>query len=302
MTTDGVAAVLSVDGIPNGIAASSDAVWVALLDTLARPGGKLVRINLASGAVERTVPVPGVLSFTKRIGGSVWAVSYDRNDSGPGESLEVDWATGKVLHRLPFERPVLGLDGGGGALWLAVGRNPATLVRLDPSSRTQVGKPIELSPTRVIGIAYGEGAVWAAASEANELVRVDPATGRRTAVEVGGFPVGIAFAKGSVWVANRDRGTVTRVDPRTMSVTQTIDVGRTPTWIEHAGGSLWVSNQLDGTVTRIDPTTGEKIGAPIRIAASAADSGAAHVLSSSGDSLWVASQTGRSISRIEMNR
>ena len=148
VTTDGVAAVLSVDGIPNGIAAGSDAVWVALVDTFARPGGKLVRLNLASGAVERTVPVTGVLSFTKRIGGSVWTVSYDRNDSGPGESLEVDWATGKVLHRLPFDRPVLGFDGGGGALWFVVGRSPATLVRLDP---------IRVSPWWLLFASDGEG-------------------------------------------------------------------------------------------------------------------------------------------------
>lgn len=299
-TTQSVAATLRLDGRPNGIAVGSDAIWVALNEQGTDRAKQLDRINLASGQVETSVPwTNGVLTFSKRRGDSLWVQNVgDRRDSTHGQLLELDWASGKVLRKLAFDKPTFGFAFGAGSLWIVVGREPATLVRLDPVTGERQGEPILLSPIRVIDLTFGAGALWAGASEDGTLVRVDPETGKVDKVDVGDFPVGVLVADGAVWVTNRASGTVSRVDPATMEVVDTIRVGTTPTWLESAGGSIWVANQDDGTVTRIDSATAETIGSPIKVASPTTDA-AAHVLAVNGDSVWVASATEETVSRID---
>jgi streptogramin lyase len=300
-TTDSIVATLHVSGRPNGIAAGPDALWAAL-DYPKQNTSKLVRLDLATGAAQKTVAFKGVASFTLRAGDSLWVGGNgDRFDKTPGTFREFDWNTGAVKNIVPFDRPVFGAAYGRGSLWFVVGRAPATLVQVDASMGRMIGKPIQLDRTRVIGLAFGAGAVWATGFEDGKLIRVDPKTRRVTTVKVGDQPVGVIVAAGRVWVANRGSGTISRIDPESMREDGPgIDVGTTPTWIAFAAGSIWVSNQSDGTVSRIDATTGQAIGSPVRIAAPA-DDAAAHVMSASAGSLWVASATEQTLSRIDLD-
>ena len=303
-TTDkNVIATLRVDGEPNGVAAGPDALWVALNAGAPALTGHLDRVNLTTGAVEKSIPMRGVLSETRRLGASVWTERLgDFRDTKPGGLLELDWKTGNVLRRISFDGTPFGYDFGAGSLWVVVGRNPATLLRLNPTTGQQIGNAIVLSRQRVIGLAFGAGAVWAAAAEDGLLVRVDPSTGTVDKVKVGDFPVGITVAHGDVWVANRDGGSVSRVDPEKMEVVDTIDAGTYPTWIADAAGSVWVANQDDGTVTRIDAATGRVEGPPIRIAPSHPGNASAHIVASQGDSVWVSSITQKTVSRLVAGR
>ena len=302
-TTRTVTETLRVDGEPNGVAAGPDAVWVALNAGAPALDGRLDRVNLTTGAVEKSIPIRGVLSETRRLGASVWTERLgDYMDTKPGELLELDWRTGKILRRISLDGPPLGYDFGAGSLWVVVGRHPATLLRLNPTTGERVGKKIVLSQQRVIGLAFGAGAVWAAAAEDGFLVRVDPSTGRVDRVKVGAFPVGITVANGDVWVANRDGGSVSRVDPQKLEVVGTTDAGTYPTWIAAAGGAVWVANQDDGTVTRIDAATGRVEGPPIRIAPSHPGNASAHIVASQGNSVWVSSITQQSVSRLDAGR
>jgi YVTN family beta-propeller protein len=169
-----------------------------------------------------------------------------------------------------------------------------------------MGEPIPVASERALGLALGEGAVWATAHEDGMLVRIDPTSRRVDKVKVGDLPVGVVVAEGSVWVANRGSGTVSRVDPGTMEVTAEIEVGQNPTWIGAAAGSVWVANQTDGTVSRIGAETGKTIGSPIRIApaadSSASGDAAAHAVAVAGDSLWVSSLSAETVSRIDPSR
>jgi len=303
-TADSVVATLRVPGMPNAIVAGSDALWVGLTYGPDQPRGKLVRLDLATGSVQKTVNIEGIPTASIRVGDSLWqSQSADGLDTEPGEFTELDWNTGEILGRLTFDRPVFGLAGGDGSLWLVVGRTPATVVRVDPATRQVIGKPITVSQNRVIGLAFGEGAVWATAFEDGMLVRVDPKSGRVDTVKVGDDPVGVVVADGLVWVANRGGGTVTRVDAKTMQIVgDPIDVGNLPTWIGAVAGSVWVANQADGTVIRIDEETGKKVGPPIRIAPPAENDAAAHAVSVAGGSLWVTSLTEQTVSRIDPSR
>ncbi len=311
-TTQSVAATMRVAGLPNVIAAGSDALWAGLNEGPKQTHGTLVRLDLATGATRKSITLPGVLTAAVRTDGSLWVEhAGDWNDSKPGGLAQFDWKTGAMQNRLRFEQPLFGLASGDGALWVVVGREPATLVRVDPNvNKVVVGKPTVIDPNRVIGLAYGEGAVWAAGFESGTLIRIDPTTGSKTSVKIGDMPVGVTVAGGSVWVATRGQGTVTRVDPKTMRVRDTIDVGENPTFLAAMAGSVWVANQTDGTVTRIDAGTGRTVGEPIRIApkpslgnsAEVGGGAAAYALATTGDSIWVTSLTQRTISRIDPAR
>jgi YVTN family beta-propeller protein len=299
VTTEKVIATLRVNGSPNGLAVGPDALWVALNDQVGSFDAKLERLNLTSGTVEASVPLRGVLTDTRKVGTSLWTTRLnDWLDRKPGELVELDWDTGQVQGRIAFARTPFRFAVGNGSMWVVVGRNPATLVRIDPETRKAVGAPVTISPNRVIGLEYGLGAIWASEFENGTLVRIDPTSGRSVRVKVGTEPVGIAIVDGYVWVANRESGTVSRVDPKRMQVVDTVDAGTYPTWISAAGDSLWVSNQGDGTLTRIDPQTARTIGPPIKIA-DPVEVGAAHVQAVSRDSLWVASISARTLSRID---
>lgn len=311
-TTQSVAATLRVAGLPNVIAAGPDALWAGLNEGPTQTHGTLVRLDLATGAIRKSVTLPGVLTAAIRTNSSLWVENAgDWNDSKAGGLAQLDWKTGAMQNRLRFEHPLFGLASGDGALWVVVGREPATLVRIDPAvDRIVVGKPIVIDPNRVIGLAYGEGAVWAAGFESGTLIRIDPTTGSKKSVKIGDMPVGVTVAGGNVWVATRGQGTVTRVDPKTMQVLDTIDVGENPTFLAATAGSVWVTNQTDGTVTRIDAGTGKTAGEPIRIAPKppsgnsdeAGGGAAAYAFAVTGDSIWVTSLTERTISRIDPTR
>lgn len=310
-TNQSVVATLRVPGLPNAVAAGPDALWAGLNEGPNQTQGRLVRLDLATGAIRKSVSLPGVLVAGLHSGSSLWIASAgDWYDSTSGELDQLDWRSGAIRHRFRFDRPVFGFAPGAGSMWLVVGREPATLVRIDPAAGRVVGKPIVIDRNRVIGLAYGAGAVWAAGFESGTLIRIDPATGALRRVEVGDTPVGIAVAGGSIWVATRGKGTVTRVDPTTMRVLDTIQAGENPTFVATSAGSVWVANQTDGTVTRIDERTGETVGDPIRVAPKApagnsdeAGGGAAvYSFAATGDSLWVTSLTQRTISRIDPHR
>lgn len=310
-TTQSVAATLRVPGMPNAIAAGPDALWAGLNERSTQTHGTLVRLDLATGAIRKSVTVPGVLVGALRSGSSLWVEhAGDWYDSTTGGLDQLDWKSGATRQRLRFDRPVFGLAGGEGSLWLVVGRQPATLVRIDPAAGRVIGKPVVIDPNRVIGLAYGEGAVWAAGFESGTLIRIDPSTGSMRSLKVGDMPVGVTVAGGSVWVANRGQGTVTRVDPKAMRVLDSIDVGENPTFLTAAAGSVWVANQSDGTVTRIDAGTGKTVGEPIRIAPKppsgnpdeAGGGAAAQAFSAIGNSIWVTSLTQRTVSRIDPAR
>jgi hypothetical protein len=305
-TTRSVAATLRVPGAPNAIVAGPDALWAALNVGGGTVGGKLVRLNLATGRIELIRRVNGFLGgFAIRIGDGVWVESNgDATDTKPGTLLKVGWRSGAIMERIRFRRPVFGMASGDGALWVIVGRAPATVVRIDPGSGV-AGKPIRIDPNRAIGLAFGEGAVWATAYESGALIRIDPADGSLRRINVGSDPVGVTVSHGAVWVTLRADGSLIRVDAKTMrTVGSPIHTGGLSTWVAPLAGSVWVSNQADGTVVRIDAKTGTAVGTPVQVAppSSNGDPPAAHALSGVATSLWVASMSQQTVSRIDASR
>jgi streptogramin lyase len=105
-------------------------------------------------------------------------------------------------------------------------------------------------------VAIDERSAWVTRDNANEVVRVDPRSGRLTRLRVSS-PLDIALAAGSAWVTSFETGTVTRIGARTGRVTRSWRVGAYPTGITVCGGKVWVGHGRRATwLTSIDPGTG----------------------------------------------
>jgi virginiamycin B lyase len=299
-TTRGITATLRVPGHPGWVAAGRDALWLALSDTEARVRDRaLLRLDLASGTIDRRILVGGRATYLVHAGKRLFVSVEHVGGSGFGPSLIValDWRSGRVLARRQFPTLVGPVAKSGRDLW-ALQVRPAALLRLDPSTLLPKAAPLSLSDGRALGLAVGGGYVWATASDAGEVLRIDPATRAVTPVRVGGFPVGVTVAGGSVWFVDRDRGQVGRLDLRTLEpVGRPIHVGGAPAWFARAGHYLLVGDAVGGTVSRIDVRSGEAVGRPIRVAAPA-NAEPALAVAPAGNSVWVSSFASSTLARV----
>jgi YVTN family beta-propeller protein len=300
VTTRGVTATLRVPGHPGSMAAGRNALWLALTATRMPVADRpLLRLDLASGTVERRILVGGQASYLAHVGNRLLASVEHVGGSGSGPSLVValDWQSGRVLARRQFPTLVGPLADDGTDIWV-LQISPAALLRLD--SRTLVPKapPLPLSRGRALGLAVGGGYVWATASEVGEVLRIDPGTDRITPVRVGGFPVGITVVAGKVWFVDRGRGELGRLDPRTLlPLGEPTRIGGAPAWLAPAGRYLFVGDATRGTVSRIDVRSGKAVGTPIRVAPPAATAPGL-AIAPTGGSVWVSSFASSTLVRV----
>jgi len=300
VTTRGVTATLRVPGHPGSVAAGRNALWLALTGTRMPVSDRpLLRLDLASGTIERRILLGGQASYLAHVGNRLFASVEHDGGSGSGPSLVValDWQSGHVLARTQFPALVGPLADDGTDLWV-LQVAPAALLRLDPRTLAPKAPPLPLARGRALGLAVGDGSVWATASDAGEVLRIDSVTHTITPVRVGGFPVGIVVVAGSVWFVDRDRAELGRLDPRTLQpVGRPIRVGGAPAWLAQAGHYLFVGDATRGTVRRIDVRSGQAAGRPIRVAPPAkAAPGLA--VARAGGSVWVSSFASSTLARV----
>jgi YVTN family beta-propeller protein len=300
VTTRGVTATLRVPGHPGSVAAGRDALWVAQAGTRMPVADRpLLRLDLASGTIERRILVGGQATYLAHVGNRLFASVEHVGGSGSGPSLIValDWQNGRVLARRQFATLVGPVADDGTDLWVLQVK-PAALLRLDPRTLAPKASPLPLSRGRALGLAVGGGYVWATASDTGEVVRIDPVTEKVTQARVGGFPVGIAVDAGSVWFVDRDRAQLGRLNPRTLQpVGKPIRVGGSPAWLAPATHYLFVGDAVRGTVNRIDVRSGKTSGRPIRVAVPAkAAPGLA--VAPAGGSVWVSSFASSTLARV----
>lgn len=300
VTTRGVTATLRAPRHPGGVAAGDDALWVAVTDSRTPVRNlPLVRLNLASGAVENRVPLGGRATYLAHVGTRLLASVEYSGGSGSGPSLIValDWRTSRVLARSQFPKLIGPLAKSGKDLW-ALQVKPAALLRLDPLTLSPTAAPIQLSPGRAVGLAAAGGHVWTTEPDSGDVLRIDTATRSVSRVHVGGFPAGVAVAAGKVWYADRDGGEVGRLDPTTLHpVGSPIHVGGKPGWLASAGRYLFAADPTRGTVTKINLGSGEIVGPPIRVAPPAKGASALP-LAAAGNSVWASSFTSSTLTRI----
>jgi DNA-binding beta-propeller fold protein YncE len=112
---------------------------------------------------------------------------------------------------------------GFGSFWIY--HPDGRLLRVDRDSGA-IAAELALAPDLYFpGIAVGDGAVWLAVMESQEVIRVDPATNRVTErIPVSGAPDHIAVHGGSLWLVLSQDDAVIRIDPATGAETARIAV------------------------------------------------------------------------------
>jgi ABC-type transport system substrate-binding protein/DNA-binding SARP family transcriptional activator/streptogramin lyase len=181
--------------------------------------------------------------------GAVWIT--DKNSQ---TLLRVSPQYGEIT-RIPL--PAQGLSrpgvGGGvaigaGSVWVAQGLS--RIMRIDPASG-RVESTVSVPDAREV--AFGDGAIWVAASDTGTLTKVDPRTGAVVATaRIGPWICCLAVGGGYVWAANNTGIWKLASDGR---VVGTISVPSQTANIYFGEGALWVAADVAGTVLRIDPRT-----------------------------------------------
>src|SRR5256714_6067640 len=211
-TTLGVTATLRVSGHPGAVIAGPDAIWVALSGDSQEPAdGRLVRLDLATGAQAQPVYLGGEVSHLAHVGDRL--IASVQHVSGLAELVVLGWRSGAVLVRHWFDPPVDQTVLRGSELW-ALETRPGTLLRVDSRTLEPASAPLRLSAGRTMALASGGGYLWVTAADAGEVLRIDPATHAIKRVHVGGFPIGVVVTGGSVWFADHEGGTVGPLEPR----------------------------------------------------------------------------------------
>ena len=286
--------LLGRPGAGEPLAVGEGSAWV-----LGKPGTNdfadtLHRVDLASGQVTASVPVPHFSSFVSRDGqGSVWV------EGGSGGSLvQVDEATAQPvgLPTKTLRSGANGLASGFGSVWLSQNwQQQGRILRVDPTRRRIPGRssPVGLRPRDV---AFGPAGVWVIDGDSTKLVKLNPKTGRPVGkrVRLGGRPVQVEVGSGVVWVLDAERRQVLRINPARRQVVQRLRVGSNPTAIAAADGALWVVDR-GGRLRRVSRAS-NRVTASIKVAKGAS------AIAAAGRVVYVVSGDANRLQRIDGRR
>ena len=223
----------------SGLTSLDGAVWAS-----SYASGRVVRVDLARGAVTQTVPVGQGPGSVVAAGGDLWVV-----DAVGGRVVRVDGATGQVVQHVDVGESPVAVAAGFGSVW-AASAGDQSVARLDPrSGRVTARIGVGAAPA---ALSAGAGGVWVAQPEGRRVARIEP---RREVVDltvsVGAGPRELSASGDAVWVANALDATVSRVDPSLGSVLATTPVGGTPVALAADGDGVWVAVRGDESLLRL---------------------------------------------------
>ncbi|HYF26225.1 MAG TPA: protein kinase [Baekduia sp.] len=239
--------------LPDGAPAMALAAGLGSLWVTQDRQDRLLRLDPATGRVERAVALPPGQPVAVAVGGrNVWVGLRAQGAARADSVVKVDAAGGAVTATLVFgEEGVQDLAATAGAVFVTNRRRDrVSRVSVATSSRRSVAVGF-----RPRGVAVGAGAVWVADSGDNTLTKVRAGDlGGRVRIQVGGSPIGVAVAAGSVWVANNLSNTVSRVDVARSRELAEVDVGTNPFAIAAGRRGAVVTNLADDSVQQVVPT------------------------------------------------
>lgn len=246
-------AEISVLGVPDWQAVTTDALWVSN-----GPKNTVHRIDAKTNKVVAVVEVGPRPCSGLAVGfGSLWVPLCGARGTGVGRGLaRVDLKTNKVIATIPIGPA----DSEGGvtaskdSVWI-VSDIKGVLTRIDPKTNKMQAEVTV--PAGSVAAYYSEGAVWVTANKSAKLVKVDAKKNVvLKEIEVGPEPRFLTAGGGSVWTVNQGDGTVTRVDAKTDAVLAKIEAGIPGGGgeVSFGGGGLWVT-VFDIPITFIDART-----------------------------------------------
>lgn len=242
---------VNLDGQPWAVTAAYGSIWAG-----AYREPVVYRIDPRDGTIRNDVPVVGFICGTLEQGyGALWMSHCDPNALSriDARTLEVDRLTGYATDRV-----AIGAD----SVWTA---HDGGVARLNPATlETQAEIPIGVSAL----LTYGEGSVWAMATDAGVVYRIDPRTDEVVAtITFDDLPAGSAFpvhgvtGGGALWVVDEHALRVYRIDPAT-NTAQPLELELQPFsgtsfgdwYITYGRGLVWV-RQSENMIVAINPIT-----------------------------------------------
>jgi streptogramin lyase len=220
---------------------------------------------------------------------------------GAGASTATHAAPTKPTLQIRAHIPIGELAGGivsaAGSIWTVTLYPKQQVVQIDPATNRVVGRIFlggTPSPGDVAWITYGAGALWVSRAEANEVDRIDPASGAITArVEVDD-PYDVAVSGNSVYVPEFDPYKWSVIDATTAKVTASYP-GTGPSSAVADRGAVWILLHRSQTVIRVNPTTNSVTH---RMAVVTGGSVPERIAAGFG-SLWVTDPRSTSIARLD---
>lgn len=240
-------AVFPVEGTPDWLAVTPDAIWVSN-----KPRNTVHRLDMKTNKVTAAVEVGKQPCSGLAYGfGSVWVPLC-----GDEALARVDVATNKVVAKIPAGPADTegGLTVSPDSVWMLT-KPSGSLLRIDPATNRIVAEI--MVPAGSVACTYGDGAIWVTSVEKSLLTRVDPKTNLVThSIETGPQPRFLTFGGDSVWTLNQGDGTVSRIDAKTNKLTATVEVGVPGKGgeISFGEGAVWVT-VFEIPLSRIDPAT-----------------------------------------------
>ena len=273
---------LELGGGTDGITVGEGSVWVA-----DRGDSFITRVNPTSmkeiGSVD-VDPVPDSLAVQHNRG-EVWVTIMRENRVD-----RIDPDGEEVVQRVPVGENPEGVVIGHGAVWVAnkgsnsvtridseggktsaqVGTEPIHLAvaednvwvtvsgdgvlrELDAQTAEPTGREVPV-PGAPRGLAFAEGMLWVAASQADHVAVVDPSEERIVdRIDVGANPREVRAGEGGLWVTSADGGVVSKIDASSRTVEATVEVEGHPYGLAVGEGFVWATSVDAGLLTRIDP-------------------------------------------------
>lgn len=165
-------------------------------------------------------------------GGYVWVAEF-----GQPYLLKIDPRSNKVVGRTTIGSGSCGLAYGAGSMWIE-DTNSSTVSRVSTRTGKRL-KAIPVAPTPY-DATFAYGSAWTTSYALGQLERIDPARNRVAAHWALPFASGVVGAFGSVWASGGDD--VIRVDPATGKRIAEIPVAQGPGWTAASADSVWVTN------------------------------------------------------------
>jgi class 3 adenylate cyclase/streptogramin lyase len=221
-------------GPSTSVVTGFDAVWVIT-------GNTLYRVNPATDDASEFLRLPtpdAIKTYSLAIGDSIWVGVSD------GTIVRLDPRTGardQTNTGLAVDKLAATKDG----IWVADVVSGG-LVRVDPATLDQIGRPIEISGT--IDQIFGrDDLLWVLDRQAGVVTRIDTSSDTASRpVRVGNHPTDMAVGTDAVWVGDTD-GSLYRVFPLTLEVKKfPIGAAVLGVGVEDSSGSVWV--YLDNTI------------------------------------------------------
>jgi virginiamycin B lyase len=244
-------ATFPVEGRPDWMAVTSDAVWVVSSNV-----NHVVRLNAKTNQPGRIVTVSNPCAGLVVGFGSLWIPSC-----GDHAVVRVNAETGEAQATIaagPADEEG-GIAVGAGSVWIVTSKD-SDLARIDPRTNA-VTAHIRL-PAGSFNPICANDSIWISSNAGGTLVRVDPATEKVVSeTPVGPMPRFLTQGAGSVWVLNQGDGTIARIDASTGKRTALIAAGIPGAGgeITFGDGAVWAT-VMGYPITRIDAATNRVTG------------------------------------------